>query len=39
LAKEKVLLVLEAWKEMWALRMLGMCYRMCILLFTEKRFI
>jgi hypothetical protein len=38
LAKERVLLALEAWKEMWALRMLGMCYRMCILLFTEKRF-
>jgi len=39
LAKERVLLVLEAWKETWALRMLGRCYRMCILLFTEKRFI
>jgi hypothetical protein len=39
LAKEKVLLALEAWKETWALRMLGRCYRMCILLFTEKRFI
>jgi hypothetical protein len=39
LAGERVLLALEAWKEMWALRMLGMCYRMCILLFTEKRFI
>jgi hypothetical protein len=38
LAKERVLLVLEAWKETWALRMLGRCYRMCILLFTEKRF-
>jgi len=39
LAKERVLLVLEAWKETWALRMLGRCYRMCFLLFTEKRFI
>jgi hypothetical protein len=39
LAKERVLLALEAWKETWALRMLGRCYRMCILLFTEKRFI
>ena len=39
MAKERVLLVLEAWKETWALRMLGRCYRMCILLFTEKRFI
>jgi hypothetical protein len=39
LAKEKVLLALEAWKETWALKMLGRCYRMCILLFTEKRFI
>jgi hypothetical protein len=39
LAGERVLLALEAWKEMWALRMLGRCYRMCILLFTEKRFI
>jgi hypothetical protein len=38
LAKERVLLALEAWKETWALRMLGRCYRMCILLFTEKRF-
>jgi hypothetical protein len=39
LAKERVLLALEAWKETWALRMLGRCYRTCILLFTEKRFI
>jgi hypothetical protein len=39
LTKERVLLALEAWKETWALRMLGRCYRMCILLFTEKRFI
>jgi hypothetical protein len=39
LAKEKVLLALEAWKETWALRMLGRCYKMCVLLFTEKRFI
>jgi hypothetical protein len=39
LAKERVLLALEAWKETWALKMLGRCYRMCILLFTEKRFI
>ena len=39
MAKERVLLVLEAWKETWALRMLGRCYRMCFLLFTEKRFI
>ena len=39
MAKERVLLALEAWKETWALRMLGRCYRMCILLFTEKRFI
>jgi len=38
LTKERVLLALEAWKETWTLRMLGRCYRMCILLFTEKRF-
>jgi hypothetical protein len=38
LTKERVLLVLEAWKETWALRMLGKCYRMCLLLFTGKRF-
>jgi len=34
-----VLLVLEAWKETVALRMLGRCYRMCFLLFTEKRLV
>ncbi len=34
-----MLLVLEAWKETVALRMLGRCYRMCFLLFTEKRLI
>ncbi len=39
MAGERVLLVLEAWKETVTLRMLGMCYRMCFLLFTERRLV
>ncbi|MDJ0274468.1 MAG: hypothetical protein NYU90_04625 [Aigarchaeota archaeon] len=36
---EKVVLTLEAWRETFALRMLGRCYRLCYLLFTDARLI